>query len=238
MTGAELGHAGVGLLEDLRRGGEDDADEIGALEDGSRQAHDGLLAEQLFREDNVVGDILELSNVDRDHDIHGSLGDNDLEAGDLGQDISRELGAGLQLDTGLVVEGGVSLVEDIGQGSLDQRVGTQDQLGQAVETLTDLGVENVVAVVDEDPADSPAGDEVLLGETTDSEDGDGGGQGGEGEELVAREDEVAVDLVGDDWEVVALADGEEIEKVLLPEDGATGVGGVVHHNGGGAVVNQ
>lgn len=92
--------------------------------------------------------------------------------------------------------------------------------------------------MDEDPTDSPAGDEVLLGEASDGEDGDGGGQGSEGEELVAGEDEVTVDLISDDGKVVALADGEEIEEVLLPEDGTAGVGGVVHHNGGGAVVNQ
>lgn len=238
VTGAELGHTGVGVLENLGRGGEDDADEIGALEDRTRQAHNGLLAEQLFREDNIVLNILELGNVNRDHDIHSTLGDNDLETGDLGQDISRQLGVGLELDAGLIIEGCVGVVEDIREGGLDQGVGTEDQLGQAVESLADFSVKDVVAVVDEDPADSPSGDEVLLCETSNGEDGDGGGEGGEGEELVAGEDEVAVDLVGDHGEVVALADGEEVEEVLLSEDGAAGVGGVVHDDGGGAVVDQ
>lgn len=238
VTGTELGHTGVGILENLGRGGEDDADEIGALENRTRQAHNGLLSEQLFREDNVVLDILELGNIDRDHDIHSSLGNNDLETGDLGQDISRQFGVGLELNTGLIVEGWVGLVEDIGEGGLDQGVGTEDQLGQAVESLADFGVKDVVAVVDEDPADSPSGDEVLLCKASDGEDGDGGGEGGEGEELVTGEDEVAVDLVSDHGEVVALADGEEIEKVLLSEDGSAGVGGVVHDDGGGALVDQ
>lgn len=136
-----------------------------------------------------------------------------------------------------MVEAGVSAVEDLGESSLDQRVGSQDQLAEAVKTLADLG-KDVVAVMDKDPANAPAGDKVLLGKTTDSQDRDGLGQGSEREELVAREDQVAVNLVSDHRQVVTLAHGQEVEEMLLPENGAAGVRRVVHDDGGGALIDQ
>lgn len=120
VTRAELCHALVGIPEDLGWGGEYNTDEIGALEDRAWQAHHRFFTQQLFSKDNVVGDILELADIDPDHHIHGALWYNDLETRYLGQDLGAELGVGLKLCTSVVVEGLVGLVKDIFQSSLDQ----------------------------------------------------------------------------------------------------------------------
>lgn len=64
VASTELGHALVSILKDLGWRGEDNADKVGALEDRAGQAHHRLLTEQLLGEDNVVGNVLELGNVD------------------------------------------------------------------------------------------------------------------------------------------------------------------------------
>jgi len=238
VASTELGHTLVSILENLRRGGKDDTDKVGALEDRSRQAHDGLLAQKLLGKDNIVADILELCNIDRNHDIHGTLGDNDLETRHLGEDVCAQLGIGLELHTCIMVEAGVRVVENIGKGGLDQRVGAQDQLRQRVQALANLGGKDILAVMDKDPADSPTRDQVLLGQTTHSQHGDGGRQGGQGEELVAREDQVAVDLIRNHGQVVAFTDSQKVQEVLLAENGSARVRWVVHDDGGGAVVDQ
>src|SRR5690606_12576210 len=99
VASTELGHAVISILKDLGGRSKDDADEIGALEDGAWQAHDGLLAQELFRKDDIVLNVLELGHVDGDHDIHRTLRDNDLETRNLRQDVGAQLGIGLELDT-------------------------------------------------------------------------------------------------------------------------------------------
>ena len=54
---------------------------------------------------------------------------------------------------------------------------------------------------------------------------------------LVREDEVIVDLVGNDGEAVAVGNLDNGGEVLGGEDGTTGVGGVVHHDGHCVLVN-
>eukprot|EP00966_Prymnesium_polylepis_P289624 6689901-Prymnesium_polylepis.1 len=57
-------------------------------------------------------------------------------------------------------------------------------------------------------------------------------------ELAPIEAHLAVDLVGDDWNLVALGDGDEADEVLPRVDRPARVGRVVDHDRARALVDQ
>ena len=164
---------------------------------------------------------------------------------------------------------GVSLIPF---AHLHDRVGADDPLAEFLEPRADLGAEDVVPVVDRDPAHPPAGHEVPLGQAAAAEHGHRLGEAGDRHVLYKRhirlfkkvkfvllvllhrpqwpvpssllgrltlvgEDEVVVDLVGDDGEAVAVGDLEDGGEVLGGEDGPARVRRVVHDDGHGFIVN-
>ena len=114
-------------------------------------------------------------------------------------------------------------------------------LAQGVEALPDAAVgEDVVPVVDGDPAETPTWDEIALGKPTAAQDGHSLGETGDRNVrlLGSVEDKVLVDFVGDNREAMAFGNVEDVAKVVLVEDRAARVGRVVDEDGGGALVNQ
>ena len=61
--------------------------------------------------------------------------------------------------------------------------------------------ENIVLVVDDNPAEPPAGHQEPLGEAPAGQDGHGGGEAGDGDVVLPGKHAVLVDLVSDDREL-------------------------------------
>lgn len=81
-----------------------------------------------------------------------------------------------------------------------------------------------------DPAESPAGQDEAFGESVAGENGHGARQLGHVVELVAREDHVAVDLVGDDGQLEALGQIDELAQVFARVHATARIRRIVHQN--------
>lgn len=94
------------------------------------------------------------------------------------------------------------VAQDRGERPLRERTGREGDARAVLELLADVEPEVSGRVVREDPPEPPPGHEPPFRETADGEHGHGGGRGGvevgDGVEVLAGEDEFAVDLVGDD----------------------------------------
>ena len=171
-------------------------DVVGVVEALAGQAEDALLSDQLLNELEVGAEAGEAAAVDLDHHVHGPLRHDGHQAGDAPQHPEGELRVALDDGDGVVEEGLGGVGEDGGEGALDEGVGADNPLGHAEQALADLLVEDVAAVVDDDPAHPPAGHEEPLGEAAAGQHRHRGGERGDRHVRLAREHEVIVDLVG------------------------------------------
>ena len=121
---------------------------------------------------------------------------------------------------------------------MDEGVRADDPLAHAHEAPPDLLIEHVVPVIDDDPAQPPAGDQEPLGEAGAGEDRHRGRQGGDGHVGLAGEHEVLVNLIRDDRDLVLLCDGQDVLQVLHAEHGPAGVAGRVDDDGGSVLIYQ
>lgn len=131
------------------------------------------------------------------------MGLQGCKAGNVLEDVVDHLGVAGD-DISVVLEVRLwRLFEDLGKGSLDQGTGSDDLLRKGDHSILDV-VQDTESVVDDEPAQSPAGNHPSLGETIAGNNGHLRGQAGDGMELSSSIDQVTIDLISDDGHVVAL----------------------------------
>ena len=205
------------LAQEAGGEGEDEPHVSRVVEAFPRHAVDALLADQLLNEVQVCLELGEPFHVHLDHHVHGaSRHDGDQSRG-VPQLPEGEVSVILDCVDGVVIERLRCVLQDGGQGSLDESVGADDPLTHAHQTLPDLVIKHLVPVVDNDPADPPAGHQEPLCEAAAGQDGHGGGEGGDGDVRLTWEHKVLVDLVRDDWDFIFLRNGENVLQVLHTE---------------------
>src|SRR5579872_6656188 len=83
---------------------------------------------------------------------------------------------------------------------------------------------------DNAPSNAPSGRKIIFRDPTEGDSGDVGSNGSEGDVLVVVEDQLVVNLVGEDHQVVAASDLGDVFEHSACADGAGGIVGIDEHD--------
>eukprot|EP00042_Codosiga_hollandica_P046898 m.499715 g.499715 ORF g.499715 m.499715 type:complete len:304 (+) comp57327_c0_seq4:164-1075(+) len=229
-AGTECGDALHSLLYFALGQGEDQTDERGHPEYRCWQAHDRLVSHELLHEVCVITHPNKLPKINPNHHVHGTAWHDRLQSRNCGQPLKAYPRILLNLGSDGVVIMLRDGVEDCWQDALHKRVGAKNQLRQPHKTAPNL-FEDIIAVVDNNPADPPTRHYQRLRNPARRQDRNIFGEGGKGVEGLAWKHKLLVDLIRNNRHSPLLRNLEEGSDVVCGPDRAAGVGGVVDDDG-------
>ena len=189
--------------------------------------------EQVEGELLIVVDV-ELLHVDLREDVEGRLGLHRRDAVNLVEGLPDEVA--LLVDAAAGAHVGVHALVAAKRRLYDglrRHVGAKAHVGEHVDAEHE--VPHATGVAGEDhPADAEAGNHVALGEAGEGDAGQVRRERGDGDVLDAVHAKAVVDLVGEDHELVATRDLDDLLQDLARVNGARGVVGVDDDDGLGA----
>lgn len=127
--------------------------------------------------------------------------------------------------------------DDLRERELDSGVWPEVPAGDVRQALSQA-FERFVAIVDDDPAHADARHQEALREPAAGQNRDVSRQRRHRMELDAGEDEELVDLVGNNWQLVALGDFQNVEHVLFAEDVSARISRIIDQDRFCAFIDQ